>query len=71
MDIAFLADALATRICEATGGHPYEYGPAGPAFGDFNIEQQAQIVQDWFALGMDPSSPYFRYIDGNIRRGVT
>jgi hypothetical protein len=68
---AWLADVLATRICQATGGDPYEYGPAGPPFGDFNIEQQAQIVQDWFGGGMDLSSSYFQYIEGNIRKGVT
>ena len=80
MDIAFLADALATRLCEATGSNPYVYGPAGPPYSDFNIEQQAQIVEDWFAGNdpvtkqqnrpqMDESSPYFRYIEDNVRRG--
>jgi hypothetical protein len=58
----------------------YDYGPAGPPFGDFGLEAQAQIVQDWFAgrrqhngplnnPQMDPTSPYYRYIVGNIRLG--
>lgn len=47
MDIAFLADALASKACEVTGGNPYKYGPAEPAYDDFNLEQQAQIVSDW------------------------
>jgi hypothetical protein len=67
--LALLADALASKFCEATGGNPYTYGPAGPSFGDFNLEQQAQIVSDWFAGGKDTNSPYYRYIEGNIRIG--
>ena len=50
---------------------------AGPPYSDFNIEQKAQIVQEWFTGNnpvikernrshMDESSLYFRYIDGNI-----
>jgi hypothetical protein len=77
-DIAWLADALATQLAD----DPYNYGPAGPAYGNFNLEQQAQIVSDWFAgrdpstrqvtkPAMDQSSPYFRYIEGNIWLGVT
>jgi hypothetical protein len=82
MDIALLADALASKACEVTGGNPYKYGAAGPAYDNFNLEQQAQIVSDWFAgrdpdtknitrPAMDPSSPYFRYIEGNIWLGAT
>ncbi|MCQ4044741.1 hypothetical protein [Streptantibioticus rubrisoli] len=59
----------------------YDYGPAGPSFDDFGLEAQAQIVQDWFVgrrkrneepptgQRMDPASPYYRYIVGNIRLG--
>jgi hypothetical protein len=41
---------------------------------DFNIEQQASIVDDWFGgtriqgqAGQDPSDPYFPYIRDNLR----
>ncbi|MFI1034253.1 hypothetical protein [Streptomyces sp. NPDC020951] len=72
MDLALLADALASKICEAGGGNPYTYGDAGPAYGDFNLEQQAQIVSDWFAgrrgTPKDLNSPYFRYVQ-NVQRG--
>ncbi|WP_211856428.1 hypothetical protein [Plastoroseomonas hellenica] len=66
-------------------GHDnYDYGPPGPAFGDFDLEQQASIVDQWFGgsthhapPGMfptgrrreDPADPYFRYISDNIRLG--
>ena len=74
MDLALLADALASKICEASGGNPYSYGDAGPAYGKFNLEQQAQIVSDWFSgrktgAAKDPNSPYFRYVLNNIRIG--
>jgi hypothetical protein len=80
MDLTLLADAFSTKICEVTGGNPYAYGPAGPDYSSFNLEQQAQIVSDWFSGGhpassnqtgvpKDTNSPYFRYITGNVRIG--
>jgi hypothetical protein len=80
MDVALLADAFASKVCEATGGNPYTYGPAGQAYSEFNLEQQAQIVSDWYAgyvpagsnqtgIPKDMNSPYFRYIDENLRTG--
>jgi hypothetical protein len=80
IDLSLLADAFASKVCEATGGNPYAYGPAGPDYSSFNLEQQAQIVSDWFAGAVPPgsnqtgvpkdiNSPYFRYITGNVRVG--
>ncbi len=76
MDLALLADALSNKICEITKGPeaPYMYGDAGPAYRDFNLEQQAQIISDWFAgrrggSAKDPGNPYFRYVQQNIRLG--
>jgi hypothetical protein len=57
----------------------YKYTAADRAFRDFNLEQQASIVDDWFGDGGDPQkdfghmsekSPFFRYIRDNIRTGV-
>ncbi|MCZ2404222.1 hypothetical protein IV498_13795 [Paenarthrobacter sp. Z7-10] len=74
MELSLLADALASKICEAGGGNPYSYGPAGQPYADFNLEQQAQIVSDWYSgrnnpAAMDPGSTYFRYVAANIRTG--
>jgi Repeat of unknown function (DUF346) len=80
MDVTLLADAFASKVCETTGGNPYVYGLAGSAYTDFNLEQQAQIVSDWFAgaaptntdqtgIPKDTNSPYFRYINENVRIG--
>lgn len=80
VDVALLADAFASKVCEATGSNPYVYPAAGPDYSSFNLEQQAQIMSDWFAgakppgtnqtgIEKDVNSPYFRYITGNIRVG--
>jgi hypothetical protein len=37
---------------------------------DYNVEQQAQIVEDWFANGMSNFDALFIYIDTNIRPGL-
>lgn len=77
-DLALLADALVSKICEITQGQDrvYGYGDAGLPFARFNLEQQAQIVSDWFAgrkwrgVQKDETSPYFAYVAGNIRAGI-
>lgn len=62
----------------------YQYTPAGPDWNYFNLEQQASIVDDWFAgtgsqqtygpcnESNEPNgNPYWRYIQSNVRPGVT
>lgn len=84
-DLGYLADAFSSKLCEATGDSPYVYGPAGSDYSSFSLEQQAQIVSDWFAGARpvadgrytsnqtgtpeDINSPYFRYINENVRLG--
>jgi hypothetical protein len=68
------SDWVARGFAAQIGNVPYSYGPAGPPYSDFNIEQQAQIVQDWFtkseAAGHElDTDPYFIYIRDNIRTG--
>jgi hypothetical protein len=46
----------------------YEYTP-GDAWDDYNVEQQAHMVQDWFAGGMSEDDVRFRYIENHIRKG--
>lgn len=86
LDVALLADAFASKVCEATQGvnAAYTYGPAGPDYSSFSLEQQAQIVSNWFSsyftkdksddnYGLNSQSatsdPYFRYITDNVRVG--
>lgn len=67
------------------GRAAYDYGGPGPPWDSFHIEAQAHIVDDWFggtgqqapkdsldttvSPQMSPNSPYFGYIEHNIRAG--
>ena len=42
---------------------------AGQAWEDYNVEQQANIVESWFAGGMQTDSDLYVYITENIRAG--
>jgi hypothetical protein len=42
---------------------------AGEAWDSYNVEQQANIVECWFAGGMETDSELYAYIDEHIRRG--
>lgn len=42
---------------------------AGRAWNSYNVEQQAGIVESWFAGGMETDSELYAYIDEHIRRG--
>lgn len=65
----FMCSALVTQA-NLFGDSVYAYDGFGSAWGDLNIEQQASIVDDWFAATgksngyrpMDQGSPYYRYI---------
>ncbi|MCC7342546.1 MAG: hypothetical protein IT170_15800 [Bryobacterales bacterium] len=78
-DARYLWDGIIDKI----GGGDYRYGPPGPAFSEFGIEEQASLVDEWFAGSLKNASvpwtnfrparneddPYFRYIAENIRLG--
>jgi hypothetical protein len=46
----------------------YEF-TSGERWEDYNVEQQANIVESWFAAGMSTDSDLFGYITENIREG--
>jgi hypothetical protein len=48
----------------------YAYTP-GKGWSEYNVEQQGQIVQDWFTSGQRESSELFPYIRDFIRTGRT
>lgn len=68
-----LCNALVAHLTEA----PYRPGPGGQPWDSYNLEQQATIVDEWFApsfrgpsgyAAMSPKHPYHRYVVGTIRR---
>jgi len=74
-----VCDSVVNQARNEFGGSVYKYGPAGQPWSKFNLEQQASIVDDWFAgtrpgssgTPMDTNDPYFMYIRDNIRADRT
>ena len=52
-----------------TLGAGYEYTPGNP-WDDYNVEQQAHIIEDWHLHGQSPTDPRFVYVDKIIRKGI-
>ena len=79
-DLSLMGEALSAKLCEAAGADPYLYGSADQDYTELNLEQQAQIVQDWFAgnktpfgqtgIPKDRTSPFFHYFPDNVWVGV-
>ncbi|HWS89794.1 MAG TPA: hypothetical protein VN282_22695 [Pyrinomonadaceae bacterium] len=67
---AYMAQSLLWQgYAVLTQGHrnkAYDYEP-GAAWGDYNVEQQALLVQDWYLNGMREDDERFPYIAGHIR----
>ena len=69
----FLCDAALLQLKNEFGDSVYDY-TSGEQWSTYNLEQQAQIVDDWFRgvdshVGRTLGSPLFRYVNGNVRLG--
>ena len=75
--LGLFADSMVSKL---EGNAAYLYGPPDEDYTQLNNEQQAQIVQDWFAgnqdkgfgqtgIPQDTNSPYFHYLSDNLRVG--
>lgn len=47
-------------------GQGYRTVPGQP-WESYNVEQQATLIERWYATGMSPASPYFQYVRDVIR----
>ena len=56
-----------SSIWAQTGGSGYTGAP-GKSWDDYNVEQQADIVENWYGLGMNPAAAEFAYIAKVVRR---
>ena len=63
---SFLSQAWAL-LSTGDRGAAYDYVPGGDWF-SYNVEQQANIVEDWFRAGAQPTHASYRYIQNNIRK---
>ena len=59
-----------SQACEVLAGNEYskayEY-KSDLKWNDYNVEQQASIVEDWFKAGMTTDSELYKYIRDHIR----
>jgi hypothetical protein len=73
----FVCSGIVNQTNYVMGDDVYLYGPPGPPWSSFNLEQQAQIVNQWFGgdgkssqwKPMASDNPYARYISENILKG--
>lgn len=76
MTATWMADAMYTQVYKSLGGEPYDvdWNNLKP-FGDYNLEQQAEIVEKWYLdttkyPANDPEAhPLHRYMMGHIWMG--
>jgi hypothetical protein len=59
---------IRTRGRSRSGAYAYARPPTAP-WGSYNVEQQANIVEDWFDSGQPTSGEWFAYVRDNIRAG--
>jgi hypothetical protein len=68
----YMVDSLLAQghaiLTEGNRNRAYDYKP-GKVWNDYNVEQQANIVEDWFRNGMRPEDELFNYIRDHIRAG--
>jgi hypothetical protein len=57
-----------SSIWAQTLGDGYGY-TIGQAWNDYNVEQQAKIVEHWYRGGMNAGDDRFHYVDKVVRRG--
>ncbi len=76
--LTYLGDGILTQASDTLLGKLYEPGPGGLAWADYNMEQQASIVERWYAgqgatagafPPMDVAHPYYRYIQDDVLGG--
>jgi hypothetical protein len=72
----FVCSGIINQANYVMGDDVYAYGPPGPPWSSFNLEQQAQIVNQWFGGDhnqngppTDINGPYAQYIRSNILTG--
>jgi hypothetical protein len=66
-DISYVLSSGWSQLLYGSGA--YAYSP-GQDWGDYNAEQQAHIVEDWYKRGLQVSDSNFRYIRDHIRSPV-
>ncbi len=69
---AYMAQSMLAQgyavLTQGDRNRAYDYEPGEP-WADYNVEQQALLVQDWYRNGMREDDERYRYIVNHIRAG--
>ena len=61
--LAYAIDSMVNQGCMGKRAYVYE---VGLNWSQYNVEQQAHIVEDWYLDGKQVSDPKYRYIRDNL-----
>jgi hypothetical protein len=62
-----ICESIADKARDQLGENVYDYEDGGKQWSEYNLEQQAAIVDHWYQEGLSDVHPFYRYIQGNIR----
>ena len=62
-------NSIISQACHQNMAYWYGEGNLNKPWNSFNVEAQAQIVEDWFENGLSETDPRFHYIRDNLRQG--
>jgi len=68
--INVIQDSLSQHAKYGQAAYDYNKPPTQP-WESYHVEQQAEIVADWFVNGFNQHDDWFKYIQNNIRAGRT
>lgn len=64
--LSYVFDSCLNQYTSGQGAYNFV---AGHSWSFYNVEQQASIVEKWFAAGSNQSDVLFRYIRDHVRKG--
>jgi hypothetical protein len=64
--LSYVYNSIYNQCVSGSGAYTYSLGNN---WSDYNVEQQAKLVEDWFTRGESTSDAAFTYISGHVRTG--
>jgi hypothetical protein len=64
-----LCEGVWNQVQYNFGKNVYDYGDGSQQFSRYNLEQQAALIDTWYANGMNYYDPFYRFVEFNIRAG--
>lgn len=64
--LSYVFNSVINQCFSGSGAYTYTLGKA---WSDYNVEQQASIVEDWYDRGESTSDSAYTYISNHVRKG--